>query len=72
MSDKRNSSFELLRIVSMIMIVFLHFNMFGGMLKNTYPSNWKYYMAWIIEYTCIIAVNIYVLISRIFPSIIKD
>lgn len=59
-------NFELLRIVSMVMIVTLHFLGAGGILSRVQIGTPKYYLANIIEYACIIAVNLYVMITGYF------
>lgn len=59
-------NFELLRIISMVMIVTLHFLGFGGILSRLQTGDPKYYLANIIEYACIIAVNLYVMITGYF------
>ena len=63
---KRQTNFELLRIVAMLMIVTLHFNLFGEVLNNVeiYSFNWYFFN--ILEFVCIIAVNLYVLITGYF------
>lgn len=61
----RNSGVELLRIVSMIMIVTLHYLYNGKILNtNTFSTTWT--VSWFIEALCIVAVNCYVLISGYF------
>ncbi len=60
---KRDTNFELLRIISMIMIICLHFNGNGKLLNaNPYFSK-VWFLSNITEFACIIAVNIYVLIT---------
>lgn len=63
---KRDTNFELLRIVAMIMIVILHFNNFGKMLSNVELGSKKYYIVYFLEYACIIAVNLYVMITGFY------
>ncbi|MGL5259885.1 MAG: acyltransferase [Lachnospiraceae bacterium] len=62
--QKRNANFELLRIIAMFMIVILHYLSKGNVLKdfetNTTSVN---IVAWIIQAFCVVAVNVYVLIS---------
>ena len=63
---QRLSNIELLRIISMLMIVTLHLLSFGGML-NTYNSfSIRGVCVWITESLCFVAVNCYVLISGYF------
>lgn len=67
-TKERNSNLELLRIVSIIMILILHYlnrNM-GGALKNTLEGTTNYYVIRFIESLSIIAVNCFVLISAYF------
>ena len=63
MSDKRNTGIDLLRIVSMLMVVHLHVLAQGGVMVriSTHPSS--YYAAWLLESACFCSVNIYGLIS---------
>lgn len=63
---KRDTNFELLRIVAMIMIVILHFNNFGKLLVNVQLDSKKYYIIYFLEYACIIAVNLYVMITGFY------
>jgi surface polysaccharide O-acyltransferase-like enzyme len=62
----RYMNFELLRIISMIMVVALHYMQFGGALEqNTFEGvNWIF--TWTIEALSIVAVNCYVLLSGYF------
>ena len=66
MKKERSNNFELLRIISMIMILVLHFNLYGVKYNQIPSTDWHYYFFWTLEYICIIAVNIYVLISGYF------
>lgn len=63
---ERNSSIELLRILSMLMVLTLHYLNFGGFLGNVYPSDRNYYLVWMLEGFSLVAVNCYVLISGYF------
>lgn len=63
---KRNEGIELLRIISMIMILILHYLGHGGILDNLSANNFYYYIAWTLEGICFVAVNIYVLITGYF------
>lgn len=65
----RKSNVELLRIISMLMIVCLHYLSKGGALVN--PADPLYVngtIAWFVEAFCIVAVNTYVLISGYFAT----
>lgn len=63
---KRENNLELLRIISMLMVVTLHLLNFGGLLwKYTTPSG-NAALIWLMESLCYVAVNCYVLISGYF------
>lgn len=66
--SKRNSNIELLRVISMIMIIALHYFNQGGLLEHLKPTNKNYYIVWLIESLCYVSVNCYVLISGYFLS----
>lgn len=59
---KRDGNFELLRIISMVMIVSLHYLKKGRLLTTDIGSG-RYYFAWALEALCFVAVNLFVLIS---------
>ena len=67
MPAKRQSNFELLRIVAMFMIIALHY-----LVKGNVAAPWSEsrtlvnYTAWLVEAFCIVAVNCYVLLSGYF------
>lgn len=61
--SKRNYGIDLLRIVSMIMIVTLHTVRQGGILFTVEQGTPQYTAVWIIEALCIGAVNLYAMIS---------
>lgn len=63
---KRNSTLEILRILSMCMILGLHYINpdIGGALSTTAPANLHFLRA--VESACIPAVNVFVLISGYF------
>ena len=67
--NKRQSNFELLRIVAMFMIISLHYLVKGGV-AAPFPfavrENPVGAIAWLVEAFCIVAVNCYVLISGYF------
>lgn len=65
-NNNRETNFELLRIVCMIMIVILHFNKYGLVLENVVPNTIDFYILNFLEYFCVIAVNAYVLITGYF------
>ena len=59
----RNYGIDLLRILSMIMIVTLHVLRQGGILEVLDTGTVKYFTAWTLESLSLCAVNIYALIS---------
>lgn len=61
--SKRNIGLDLLRIISMIMIMSLHYLGKGGALTSSGNVS---YIAWFLEISCMVAVNLYVLISGYF------
>ena len=63
---KRNIGLDCLRIISMIMIVFLHYLSKGGLLRAENTSGIYHIIYYFIEALSIIAVNCYVLISGYF------
>lgn len=64
---ERKANFELLRVLAMIMIVTLHYLDKGGILTDpAEPFTAASYLAWGVESLCIVAVNVYVLISGYF------
>lgn len=69
-NKKRESKFELLRIVCMIMILILHYcnSSMGGALdvKNVPEGTFNYYLVRVLESLSIIAVNCFVLITGYF------
>ena len=64
---KRMANIELLRGLSMLMVVMLHF-LGKGELLPTLTGNMDAtgYVAWFMESLCIVAVNVYMLISGYF------
>lgn len=60
---KRKYGIDLLRIVSMLLIVVLHVLRQGGILLNTETGSTSYHLAWLMEIVAICAVNCYGLIS---------
>ncbi len=64
----RQLNYEALRILAMLMIVCLHYLDKGGLLSATTKENMctSDYAAWLIEAFCLMAVNVYVLISGYF------
>ena len=70
---ERNSNLELLRIVSMLMVLILHFNARAnvGLLSFTHELSIQYLLGYILECFCIVAVNCFVLISGYFGIRLK-
>lgn len=66
MKNKKEGNFELLRIICMIMIVILHFNKYGLVLSNVTPGSLEFYIFNFLEYFCVVAVNVYILITGYF------
>lgn len=60
---ERNYGIDLLRVVSMLMVVVLHVLGKGGVLKNLTPLSHSYEAAWFLEIASYCAVNCYALIS---------
>lgn len=63
MKDKRNYGIDLLRLVSMLMVVILHVLGQGGVLAAEGASLASHESAWLLESMCICSVNCYALIS---------
>ena len=63
---KRNIGLDILRIISMVMILFLHYLGKGSLLGETNNSTFYYILYYFLEAISIIAVNCYVLISGYF------
>lgn len=67
MTAKRQTNFELLRIVAMGMIIVLHYLDRGGILVSYgEDASVLNHAAWLIEAFCMVSVNCYVLISGFF------
>lgn len=62
-SHERIIGIDLLRIVSMLMIVVLHILKQGGILAHLETGTLRYQGVWLLEYACLGAVNCYALIS---------
>lgn len=60
---QRNSNIELLRVISMLMVVALHYLNQGGILENAVYGDVNYAVSWLVEAASYASVNIYVLIS---------
>lgn len=62
-STKRILGIELIRIVSMLMILVLHICLQGGVLTNLAVGSLSYWLAWLLESLCYCSVNCYALIT---------
>lgn len=62
----RDSNFELLRIICMLMIVCLHVFGKGGALDRLTPADINYYVCYGVESLFIVAVNCFILVSGYF------
>jgi len=64
---KRQSNFEILRVLAMAMIVAMHFMLKGGIaIPMSEDGSVVNHLAWMIEAFCIVAANCYVLIGGYF------
>lgn len=68
MKAARDSNIELLRIVSMLMTLTLHYLIFGNVLSRSAFGSAAYYGNWTLEAICLISVDCYMLISGFFLS----
>lgn len=59
----RNHGIDLLRIVSMIMVICLHIVNQGGAINWSGPTTWNNKVGWLIRIACYCAVNCFALIS---------
>ena len=63
LKQERNYGIDLLRIVSMYMVVLLHVLMHGGVLQKNGGLSGQYLLSWFLEYSARCAVNVFALIS---------
>ena len=69
----RNGKIELLRVISMVQILILHYLLLGGVLdKLSIKDGVKYYIAWLLEAFSYVAVNVFVIISGYYLSQKKE
>ena len=70
----RSSNFELLRILLILMIIILHYcnTRMGGVLQNVKESTANYYFIHFVESACIVAVNVFILITGYFMNNKKE
>lgn len=68
MKKDRKSNIELLRIICILMIILLHYNngRMGGALSNVKGYPFNYYLVKIVESLCIVAVNVFIIITGYF------
>ena len=66
LKNTRNTNIELLRVISMLMIVTLHYMYQGGVLHTLQFTDANFALSWLIESFCYVSVNCYVLISGYF------
>lgn len=64
----RHLGIELLRMVSMFMILILHILGNGGILNNVQIGSFNYYLFWAVEIICFVAVNCFALVTGYFMS----
>lgn len=63
---QRSSGLDLLRFISMFMIIILHVLLFGGILKSVTLNSVNYFLSYFLESLSICAVNCFILISGYF------
>lgn len=66
MKEIRNSNHEIMRIISMFMIVLGHILLFGGLLESSNQN--VRYVCNLIEFILIVHVNSYILVSEYYQS----
>lgn len=67
METKRNCSIDLLRMISMIMVVCNHTLSWGGLIEGSLvPGTSNYFICNILYALCLVAVNCFVLITGFF------
>ena len=68
MVKERKSNIELLRIICILMIILLHYNnaRMGGALTGVEKYSFNYYLVNFVESLCIVAVNVFVIITGYF------
>lgn len=70
-SSERNHRIDLLRIVSMCMILMLHANGHGGGIGKYEFGTMGYTLLWLVESACIVGVNEFVLITGYYGTVTK-
>ena len=67
-TKSRNISIDILKILSMLMVIVLHTKTYGLMGVSLKPTEGIYWVVWILHFLSIVAVNCFVLISGYFTS----
>lgn len=62
-ASQRNYGIDLLRIISMVMVIILHCFGRGGLLSNPLLTGTRYHFVWFLEILCYAAVDIFAIIS---------
>lgn len=60
---KRKNELEVLRVISMLMVLILHTLGHGGILYSYAQESFGYFFFWLIETFCLVAVNCFLLIT---------
>jgi len=68
MKKARQGNLELLRLLSMLMVVTVHLCNHGGLVGNVQKGTAAYYIVWTLFGVSMVCINIYVLISGYFLS----
>ena len=66
MKKTRQANLELLRLISMIMVVTMHVINHGGMIDLAQKGTLAYYVAWTLFGVSFVSINLYILISGYF------
>lgn len=67
-TKSRNISIDILKILSMLMVIVLHTKTYGLMGVSLKPTEGIYWVVWILHFLSIVAVNCFVLISGYFTN----
>ena len=63
---ERNASIDLLKIISMLMVIVLHATQYGIANADIIPFSVPYYVSYVSRSFSIVAVNVFILISGYF------
>lgn len=69
LTKERNVSIDILKILSMAMVIILHTKTYGLMGVNFEPTDGLYWIIWTMHFLSLVAVNCFVLISGYFTSV---